>query len=433
MQKQLSPKQEEFIHNSTKKWNLAYGAMRAGKTVGSLFSFMLDVSKCQDSRIYMLGKTSSTVYRNIISLLIEEPPPGYPDPFVLFRKHCTWHKSGKLTFWDKEIVVLGVKDEGSFPIIQGLTAALLYCDEMTTFPESVIELLDFRLSLPYSKGYASMNPVAPSHKLKEWIDLGNENKKDVYSLHFSIDDNPFLTDAYKTDIRSSLSGVFYKRNYLGLWCLAEGAIFDFFDRSIHVLDRPPKGGTDYYIAGIDFGTASVFASVLVGISTGKSTQSGKKIWVEKEYYWNAKKQGRQKSPSEYARDMQEFLGPYGVRAVYIDPSAAAMREELKRVGIHTVDGNNDVDYGIPKMLKEMSDGNLFVLASCPNLIKEIEGYVWDPGQAKKGIDAPYKMNDHALDALRYVIATHKVATYDQQAEEERVRNAMKNKYGYWGR
>jgi len=211
-------------------------------------------------------------------------------------------------------------------------------------------------------------------------------------------------------VRESLSGLFYKRNYLGLWCLAEGAIFDFFDRSIHVVKKPPRAA-EYWIAGIDYGVSNNFACVLVGINTGHTTQTGICRWVEKEYVWDSRKQGRQKTNAEYARDVQEFLGDYSLRGVYIDPSAASFKVELRKHGIATVDADNDVLSGITFMTSEMSQGNLFVCNNCHSLIDEITQYSWDKKKAERGEDAPVKQNDHALDALRYCIFSHKVTKY----------------------
>ena len=152
--------------------------------------------------------------------------------------------------------------------------------------------------------------------------------------------------------------------------------------------------------------------MLIGVSTGHATQTGKCLWVEKEYYWNSKATGRQKTNSEYARDVEEFLEPYGPRCVYIDPSAASMRLELQRKGIPVVSADNDVTEGIREMTSQMAEGNLFVLDCCPNLIKEIEGYVWDSKKSIEGEDAPVKRGDHAVDALRYCMQSHKVVTYN---------------------
>jgi PBSX family phage terminase large subunit len=400
----LAPKQLEFVINSTAKWNLAHGSVRSGKTVGTLFRFLQAVHECPDSNIYMVGFNSDTIYDNAIRMIFEK------DQYAIFRPFCTWQPGKRqLKFRDKTIRTLGAKDAGAIGQFQGKTMSLVYCDEMTLYPLSIIDMIDTRLSNPHSMGFASMNPSHPKHKIKQWIDKAENGDKNYYALHFILDDNPFVDDDYKNRIKSSLSGIFYKRNYLGLWCLAEGAIFDFFDHNIHVIERMPPA--EYWIAGIDYGTVNPFCCLLVGVNTGRASQTGKSMWVEKEYYWDPKVQGRQKTPDEFAQDVAEFLEPYAVKNIYIDPSAAVFKLSMQRLGMHMVDADNDVEQGIIFMTSEMKKGNLYVSHECKNLIREIESYVWDPKSAEKGYDEPLKKDDHAVDALRYAVMSHKIPVY----------------------
>ncbi len=401
----LSKKQLDFILHGRRKWNLAHGSVRSGKTVGSLFGFMDAVEDCPDSQIFMVGHSSDTIYQNAIRLLLES------EQFLIYRPFCTW-LSGKrqLKFRDKTIQTLGAKDEGAIGQFQGKTMSLCYCDEITLYPESIIDMIDTRLSNPHSMGFATMNPSYPSHKVKQWIDKAEAGDPNYYAQHYTLDDNPFVEESYKQRIRDSLSGLFYKRNYLGLWCLAEGAIFDFFDRNIHVLSKPPRAA-DYWIAGIDYGVSNAFSCLVIGVSTGLRTQTGKCMWVEKEFFWDCKKTGRQLLNSEFADRVEEFIEPYAVKNIYIDPSALSMKLELQRRGMHVTEADNDVFNGIQVMCGEMGKGNLYVLKDCPNLIREIEGYVWDERKSKLGDDEPIKKADHAVDALRYCMYTHHVPTY----------------------
>lgn len=414
MHEPFAKKQIEFILNSKAHWNLAHGSVRSGKTVGTLFRFMQACDNCPDSQIWMVGHSSDTIYQNAIRLLLES------DQLAIFRPFCTWYAGKRqLKFRDKTISTLGAKDEGAIGGFQGKTFSLVYCDEMTLYPESIIDMIDTRLSNPHSMGFASMNPSHPNHKLKQWIDKAENGDRNYYSLHFTLDDNPYVDENYKQRIRDSLSGLFYKRNYLGLWCLAEGAIFDFFDKKIHVVSKPPAPA-EYWVAGIDYGVSNAFACVLVGVSTGMYTQTGKRMWVEKEYYWDCKKTGRQKINSEFSDDIQQFLEPYALKGIYIDPSALSMKLELQRRGMHIIDANNDVFNGIQMMTTEMGKGNLYVHQDCPNLIKEIENYVWDSKKSAQGDDAPVKKGDHAVDALRYVMASHKVIEYKPYKDNQGV-------------
>lgn len=428
----LSQKQVEFICNANRPVNLAHGSVRCGKTIGTLFAFMELVKQCPDSLIWMIGHTSGTIFNNVIRLLLEPAPAGSPDPLKIFRPLCTWLKGDhKLLFMDKVITTSGANDAGSVGKIQGSTISLCYCDEMTLFPDSVIEMLSTRPSLPHSKIIASMNPSHPSHKLKTWIDKAIAGDQDYYQLHFTLDDNPFVAQNYKDRIKNSLAGVFYKRLYLGQWTNAEGAIFDFFDRDINVVSRPPRSA-DYWIVGIDYGTNNPFAAVLIGVHAGKQRQEPPILWVEDEYYWDHTKKGRQKTSSEFADDIKDWLEPYSVRSVYIDPSAANFRLDLQKRSIHPVNANNDVNDGIVQVIKylkgDAKTGQIYILSKCKNLIREIESYVWDSKKAARGIDEPLKKDDHSVDALRYALNTHRVSRFDQEAHNQAHERYLRERY-----
>lgn len=395
----FSPKQVEFILDSNAKFNLAHGSVRAGKTVGVLFKFLQQVQACPGEMIWMLGRSLSDVYLNCIQLILDPKSKQ----FGIFSPFCTWLKGDRvLIFGNKRIVCLGAGDEGAIGAIQGKTFDLCYCNEMTLYPANVLQMITTRLSMPHSRLYADMNPVQPTHICKQWVDLAEKGDKNYYSLHFTMDDNPYLTEEYKSIQKQTLSGLFYRRNFLGEWCLAEGAIFDFFDRKVHVTPQA-RGSTMHWIAGIDYGASNPLACVLIRVS---ELPEGRQLWVEKELYYDPTKQQRQKAPSEFVRDLVAFFGDYTVRAVYLDPSAAGFRTELAKNGIHTVETNNEVYDGILSTVNALKEGTLEVGPNCPNLIREIEGYVWDPKASKLGKDEPLKQNDHAVDALRYAVKSY---------------------------
>ena len=108
----FSKKQMEFILKSQSKWNLAHGSVRSGKTVGTVFRFLQAAHQCPDSKIYIVGHTFDTAYRNVIRLIMES------NELSVFRPFCTW-SGKKLLFGDKTITVLGAKDEGAIGNFQG--------------------------------------------------------------------------------------------------------------------------------------------------------------------------------------------------------------------------------------------------------------------------------------------------------------------------
>lgn len=394
----MADKQIEFITHANKKYNIAHGSVRAGKTICVLFAFMKWAFQCPGEQIWMIGHTHESVYHNCIRFFLEEFPNN---PLDIYKDLCTWMPGkSQLKFGRKTIYCLGARDERSIGPIQGKTFDLCYCNEMTLYPENVIQMISTRLSMPHSMLFADMNPVQPSHKCKEWIDLAESGDPNYYSLHFTMDDNPYLTQEYKDMQKQILSGLFLRRNYYGEWCLAEGAIFDFFDKKIHVVTRIPPH--DFWIAGIDYGTSNAFSCVLIGVKTPKYANDYGHFCVEREYYYDSKNQ-RQKSPSEYARELNGFLGDTPVRAFYLDPSAAYFKQEMRLYGYHCSETNNEVLDGIVLMTTLLKEGTLTIYQGCANLIREIEGYSWDPKSSAKGWDEPLKVNDHAVDSLRYAL------------------------------
>jgi len=397
----FSAKQWEFITNSNGKFNLAHGSVRSGKTICSLFRFMQAVFECTGTDIWITGHTHSTIFRNVISQVLntQNKQLGF------FAQFCKWFEGKReLHFMDKVIKCYGVKDQGSVGVLLGGTCDLCLCDEMTLYPDNVLEMLITRLSNYGSTMIATMNPSHPGHKCYELIQRAMDGDPKYYECHFIVEDNPYLPPDYVETLKQTLTGVFYRRYYLGEWCLAEGAIFQFLDRKIHVVRKPPRSA-EFWIVGIDYGASNPFAAVLIGYSSGRFAQEGPQLWVEKEYYWNPKATNRQKTNFEFVQDLERFLDSYAIRAIYIDPSAASFKVEMNRAGFHCVDAVNDVYDGIMHMTSLIKEGTLLICEQCTNLIREMEGYCWDPKKSEKGEDEPIKVNDHAIDALRYAVYT----------------------------
>ena len=197
-----------------------------------------------------------------------------------------------------------------------------------------------------------------------------------------------------------------------------------------MVNRAPRAA-EYFIVGIDYGTSNAFAAVLIGINTGRTIQGDPMWWAEDEYYWDSKKTQLQKLNHEYADDLKKWLEPYPIKNIYLDPSAEAFRLELQRRQMHVSLAENDVAYGIQNMTSLMKKGDLKIKSNCKNLIREVEGYVWDDKKVERGDDEPLKKNDHAVDALRYAVASHKVSRFD--LDEYNRKRSMDVQRQYWER
>lgn len=315
------------------------------------------------------------------------------------------------------IYCIGANDERSESKIRGPTFSGAYVDEATLIPESFFKMLLSRLSRDGSRLIATTNPDSPFHWLKKDF-INRQDELGLKVFNFRMEDNPSLTADYVNALKKEYQGLWYRRFIDGEWCLAEGSVYDFFDEGIHVINEPPAYGK-YYIVGVDYGTTNPCAFVLLGFNDDAPT----KIWVEKEYYFDSAKEGHQKTNAEYANDFIDFISDYPLKAIYIDPSAASFKEELRRKG-HNLpirNADNDVRNGIDDVALRLCTGDLKVLRCCKNLIHEFQSYVWDKKKAENGREEPVKEFDHCLDALRYAVRTHWGAKRNivEQSSEQR--------------
>lgn len=401
----LSDSQLFSLTDSNAKINIWEGAVRSGKTYVSLWRWLKELVQCEDlsSEFVMVARTYDSFKRNVLPLLIN------------FIKSDAKYFIGKreLYIYNRKINIVGADDDRAETKIRGATFQGAYVDELTIIPESFFKMLISRTAMKNAKIFATTNPDSPYHWVKKDF---LEKNPDVKSYKFNLNDNPNLTDEEKNYLKRQYRGIWKDRFIDGKWVCAQGSIYDFFDVSTHVIAIAPSQAK-YYVVGVDYGTTNPAAFVLVGVNENVYPN----YWVEDLYYWDSKKRQRQKTDSEYADDLKSFTKNRNVHAIYIDPSAASFRLECLRNGIENIfEADNDVLNGIRMVGKYISNGTLKICANCQNLIEEIQGYVWDEKSQKIGIDKPLKANDHAVDALRYVVTTHFGKTPMQRLSAEQI-------------
>ena len=114
----------------------------------------------------------------------------------------------------------------------------------------------------------------------------------------------------------------------------------------------------------------------------------------------------QKTDDEYVSDLERFIDGKHHRGMIVDPSASSLMVAASKRGIKNTKANNDVMEGLRMVYSLMSTGHILINKdNCPNLISEIGLYCWDEKKGDNGKELVVKKNDHALDALRYVVAT----------------------------
>lgn len=371
------------------------GAIRSGKTLSVALSFIMWAMETFDSQIFgMCGKTIPAFRRNVwIWLNIALRFLGYQIEERRAENLILISKNNKTNYF----YIFSGNDESSAAVIQGSTLAGILFDEAPLMPENFVEMAVSRCSVDGSKFWFTCNPDHPEHWFKKnWID---NPKRNVLYFTFRLEDNLSLTKKIIERYKNMYFGVFFKRFILGLWVIAEGAIYDMFqDDNIYDFDLN-NGNFRRYIA-IDYGTSNpmVFLDVY---------DDDKTYWVDREYYYESKITGIQKTDEQYADDLEAFIAKnptIPVTSIIIDPSAASFKILLKRRGLGKVkEADNDVLNGIRNVSTLFGKKLLMIRKRCTKTIGELRGYVWD--EVKDGIEKPTKTNDHACDALRYLIQT----------------------------
>lgn len=375
---------------------IADGAIRSGKTVSMSLSFVFwAMTSYNGQNFAMCGKTIGSFRRNVLFWLkLMLKSRGYTvvdhraDNLVIISK-------GDIT---NNFYIFGGKDESSQDLIQGITLAGVFFDEVALMPESFVNQATGRCSVEGSKYWFNCNPDGPYHWFKvNWIDKASEKK--LLYLHFTMDDNLSLSKKIKERYRSMYSGVFFKRYILGLWCMAEGMIYDMFDAARHVVKNPKNLVKANYYVSCDYGTQNATVFLL----WCKDTE-GKWICI-REYYYSGREEASQKTDTEYADDLKEWLGGIKPVKIIVDPAAASFIAELKKRGFSVKKAKNDVLDGIRYVASLLNQDQIAVEEGCINTRKEFASYVWDEKASERGEDKPVKQFDHCMDALRYFCYT----------------------------
>lgn len=380
----LSPKQREFVKYGTHRWNFKGGATRSGKTYLD-FRWIIPIRIRErigkDGLAVILGVTKSTIERNVL-----EPMRNlYGDMLVgtISSDNTAW-------IFGEKCYCLGAEKVSQVSKIRGASIKYCYGDEVADWSEEVFALLKSRLDKEYSCFDGTFNPQYPDHWLKKFLD----SNADIFSQTYTIDDNPFLPESFKENLKKEYEGtVYYDRYILGLWVRAEGLVYPMFGDDCITQEIPDTG--DYYIS-IDYGTLNPFSAGLWCVGKRSAVRIA-------EIYYSGRETRAQKTDEEYCDMVERLAGEKTIRAVVVDPSAASFSEALRRRGRFKVrHADNDVMNGIRTVSAFLRNGKIKIHESCENTIREFGLYRWDE---KSEVDRVVKENDHAMDEVRYMAMT----------------------------
>jgi PBSX family phage terminase large subunit len=227
-----------------------------------------------------------------------------------------------------------------------------------------------------------------------FYDLYNMQGKDWESFTFTTYDNPFINPEEIEDARESSTEDKFAQEYMADFRKQEGLVYKEFNRVAHTYEVLPDIKVVEMCMPVDFGYRHPCAALTIQVDSDGN------YYVDNEWYKTEKTED----------EIADYILSQSPQKVYPDPENQSAIEVLRRKGLNireVVKGKGSVQTGIGLVREAFLSGRLKINKTCVNLISELETYHY-PESNSKGIknENPEKVDDDALDALRYFIMTH---------------------------
>ena len=409
----FSPKQKKIIKapfDVTMEIN--EGTPRSGKTTAGHFRYAYYLAKSRDTNHLVSAYNQEQAFR----LFIDGDGTGLMHIFgdlceIRHDEHGD-HLLVHTPNGQKKVYYKGGAKINSVGPITGMSlGSVVFCEINLLHMDFIQEC--FRRTFAAKDRYflADLNPPAPNHPvISEVFDIQNTRW-----THWTIQDNPIITDERKKEIYETLKKSKYllDRDWYGKRVMPEGVIYSMFDTEKHIentlLGKPYEM---YFVADGGQSDATSCSCNIVTRYKGKF-----RLNRVAHYYHSGKETGQTKAMSTYAKEIREFVrwctDKYEMRYTefFVDPACKSLREELHLVGIDTRPADNNshdikgsikgIEVGIERGKNAMTDGKFFLVENEKydhyNFIREVGMYVRDDN------GKPIDDWNHALDEFRYAI------------------------------
>lgn len=252
------------------------------------------------------------------------------------------------------------------------------------------------------------NPNAPINKWCKKM----EKRADCIHIHTDYRDVP--EDWLGKDLIESaeIMKAADERQYRWVWLgqsigVDEVIYYMFSDKH---KERPENRRYRIIGIGVDYGQQNATVYEAAGLD-----EYQKRLTGLAEYYYSGRETGKQKSPSDYAKDFISFTDALHEEYecsyfyVFIDPSAQGLAEEIKRATRdcdYTVlirGAENEVELGISRVQKLLTYGVMTISPLQEYAVDEFGTYEYDKKSIERGKEIPVKVDDHCMDAIRYLV------------------------------
>jgi len=215
--------------------------------------------------------------------------------------------------------------------------------------------------------------------------------KDFKTFHFTSYENPYIPKDEIDRAKETLPPDRFAQEYEASFQKTKGLVYKEFSRDKHLYETLPEIRLQK-LAGIDFGYRNPAAVLEIRFD-------GEMVWVNDEWYKTERTDAQ----------IADYVKACNFEAVYPDPENSGGIEEMRRKGVNVrevMKGKGSVKAGIQMVRELLIRNKLKINKRCVNLISEFEMYSYDENRNERNEqEDPIKANDHALDALRYVISS----------------------------
>jgi phage terminase large subunit len=337
--------------------------------------------------------------------------------------------------------------------LRSLNLNAFLIDEAAQVSEAAFLLLQGRLRGKYvRKGFLTQNSGGHDwtyrYFVKKDMFKNEEVKKEFLSIKAPSTENKHLPEGYVETILATWSEERIKREIYADEDAFEGQVYADFRSNIHVV-QPFKIPDEWTrVIGADHGFRNpacwLWGAVDYDGNIFIYREFYKKEWVIEEICKGKTYPGGKREPGVLGLMYDpEKKRHERIDQIRIDPSTRAQRGSGKSdwdlyienlpEGFPLMPANNEKTAGIDRVKSYLkinpntSRAKLYIFNTCPNLIEEIANYRYDEIPAhlqgkKNEKEEPRKVNDHACDALRYLIMS--------QPETERPEDDIYNRLKY---
>lgn len=379
------------IFNDPSRFVVLAAGRRFGKTVLAITKIITKALEVKQARVWYIAPTYRQAEMIAWRMLFEMIPKE------LIRKKNEV-KLEIVLVNGSEISLKGADNEDS---LRGVGLDFVVMDEYASMKPNVWqEIVRPMLSDRQGSAFFIGTPKGKNHFWE--IFIKGQRQEDGYSSYqMGTKDNPYIPRSEIKEAESQLNDRYFRQEYEASFEDFVGLIWPEFEEKLHVVDDTEPPAWWETISAIDPAISGTTAILNAAIDEDGN------IYILKEFYDQNKR----------VSEICETLRNWKSQRWLIDPASKSknvqregglysLYDEYRDNGIVAYAAENDVDAGINRVAEYFKKKKLFISRSCKNLIYEIQRYHWsEERETVMGVSKPkpFKSQDHACDALRYLI------------------------------